>query len=153
MLRSLLYVLYLFTVNLRMLLSTIILVLFIGAFGYSHPNRNKMVNFQELLLLINLAIMHAVSYYSNDNVFGIIINLMISLAFIQFCITVIYHFLTYTCHCNIENTLNTVRKKLMKHRRRECHPINVALLNIPERTYNYNEYQDGLVSDDFVPDR
>ena len=25
----------------------------------------------------------------------------------------------------------------------------IALLNIPERLYNYAEYQDGLVSDDF----
>ena len=27
--------------------------------------------------------------------------------------------------------------------------INVALLNVPERAYRYNEYHDGLVSDDF----
>jgi len=26
---------------------------------------------------------------------------------------------------------------------------NLALLNIPEPTYKYNEYRDGLVSDDF----
>ena len=26
---------------------------------------------------------------------------------------------------------------------------HIALLNIPERLYNYAEYQDGLVSDDF----
>ena len=93
--------------------------------------------------------MHAVSYYSNDNVFSIVTNLMITLAFIQFCIIVIYHFLTYICQCNIENTIHSVKEGLMKHRR-DCHSINIALLNIPECTYNYSEYQDGLVNDDFV---
>ena len=149
-LRSLFFTFSAITIKLRLLLATMILVPFSCMFGYIRPNKNKMVNFQELLLLINLTIMHAVSYYSNDNVFGIVINLMISLAFIQFCIIVIYHFLTYTCHCNIENTLHTVKEKIMKHRSRDFHLINIALLNIPERTHNYNEYQDGLVSDDFL---
>ena len=26
---------------------------------------------------------------------------------------------------------------------------DITLLDIPERTYNYSQYQDGLVSDDF----
>ena len=150
MLRSLFFTFYAITIKLRLLLATMILVSFSCIFGYIRPNKNKLINFQELLLLINLTIMHAVSYYSNDNVFGIVINLMISLAFIQFCLIVIYHFLTYTCHCNIETTLHTVKEKLTKHRSREHHSINIALLNIPKPTYNYNEYQDGLVSDDFL---
>ena len=149
-LKSLFFVFYVFTVKLRLLIATMVLVTFSCTYGYIHPNKRRIINFQELLLLINLTIMHAVSYYSNDNVFGIVINLMISLAFIQFCIIVIYHFLTYTCHCNIETTFHAIKQKLMKHRSRNCHSINIALLNIPERTYNYNKYQDGLVSDDFL---
>ena len=94
--------------------------------------------------------MHAVSYYSSDSVFVVVTNLMISLAFTQLCIIVIYHFLTYTCHCNIENTLYNVKEKLVKYLRKDNHTIDVALLDIPERTHNYNEYQDGLVSDDFA---
>ena len=152
-LRSSFFVLYAFSLHLQKLLATMILVPFIGVFGYSSPNKNKLINFQELLLLINLTIMHAVSYYNNDNVFGIVTNLMITLAFIQFCIIVVYHFLTYTCHCDIERALHAVKEKLMKHRREDYHSVNIALLDIPERTYNYSEYQDGLVSDDFVPNR
>ena len=74
---------------------------------------------------------------------------MISVAFVHLCIIVIYHFLTYTCHCNIENKLHIFKEKLVKYRRRDD-LVNVALLDIPERTYNYSEYQDGLVSDDFI---
>ena len=126
------------------------LVLFTSIFGYIRPNKNKLVNFQELLLLINLTIMHAVSYYSSYSVFGIITNLMISLAFIQMCIIGLYHLLTYTCHFNIEKALQTIKDKLVKYQcDRKNHLVNIALLNIPECTYNYSEYQDGLVSDDF----
>ena len=152
-LRSSFFVLYAFSIHLRKLLTTMILVPFIAVFGYFCPTKNKLINFQELLLLVNLTIMHAVSYYNNDNVFGIVTNLMITLAFIQFCIIVVYHFLTYTCHCDIERALHAVKEKLMNHRREDYHSVNVALLDIPERTYNYSEYQDGLVSDDFVPNR
>ena len=35
-------------------------------------------------------------------------------------------------------------------KKRSSYAYDVALLNIPECTYNYNEYQDGLVSDDFM---
>ena len=148
-LRSIFFAFYAFTMKLRLLLATMVLVPFSCIYGYTRPNKNKLINFQELLLLINLTIMHAVSYYSNDNVFGIVTNLMITLTFIQFCIIVIYHFLTYICQCNIENTIHSVKERLMKHRR-DCHLINITLLNIPECTYNYSEYQDGLVSDDFA---
>ena len=135
--------------NSRVILATMILVLSVGWFGYACPNKNKMVNFQELLLLINLTLMHVVAIQRHNCLFGTVTNLMISLAFIQLCIIVIYHFLTYTCHYDIEKTLRTVKSKLVKHRRKD-HLINIALLEIPERTYNYSEYQDGLVSDDFV---
>lgn len=111
-----------------------------------------MVNFQELSLLINLTVMHVVSIRRHNRLFGMVTNLMISLAFIQLCMIVIYNFLTYTCHYDIENTLHTVKGKLVKCRRKD-NSINVALLEIPECTYNYSEYRDGLVSDDFVANR
>ena len=149
-LRSLFFAFYAFTMKLRLLLATMVLVPFSCIYGYIHPNKNKLINFQELLLLINLTILHAVSYYSNDNVFVVVTNLMIILAFIQFCIIVTYYFLTYSCHWNIGNMLQIVYKKLMKCRRRNSHSVDIALFDIPECTYNYNEYQDGLVSDDFL---
>ena len=43
-------------------------------------------------------------------------------------------------------------KQMIKHitKKNKCQNINYhELLDIPERTYNYTEYQDGLVSDDF----
>ena len=151
-LRCLFCILYAFPMQPRLLLATLILVPFMGAFGYLHPNKSKLINFQEFLLLINLTIIHAVSYYSSDIIFHFVTNLFISLAFIQLCIIIIYHFLIYTCHCNIGNTLLIIKVKLMKYCRGNSHKSNIILHNIPECTYNYREYQDGLVSDDFSAD-
>ena len=83
---------------------------------------------------------------------------MISLALFQFCTIVFYHFLTYTCHCNVVTTLKTGKKRLMKlctiYRKdiddyRNSNDLKLTLLNIPEPIHNYNEYRGGLVSNDF----
>ena len=152
-LKSLFFVLYAFHTNVRLVLATMILVLTTGCFGYIQPNKNKLINLQEFLLLSNLTIMHVAAVQSSDNIFYIVTNLMISLAFAQLCFIVLCHFFTYTCHYNVENTLKMVKERLVKCRKNDCRSINVALLDIPECTYNYSEYQDGLDSDDFTTNR
>ena len=151
--RSFLFAMYAFQTSLKLILSSILLMIFSIYSGYVCPHKNKLVNIQELLLLLNLTIMYAVSYQSNESIFSIATNVMISLAFIQFCTIVLYHFLTYTCHCNVEIILKASKEKLVKfchkNHTRNIRYIDVALLNIPECTYNYSEYQDGLVSEDF----
>jgi len=129
-----------------------ILVLFTVYHGYTRPNKSKLVNIQELLLLINLTIMYAVSYQCSYGVFSIVINAMIGLAFIQFCAIVLYHFLTYTCHCNVAIMFQSGKQKVMNNclMKRECqNPSYLHLLDISECTYNYTKYRDGLISDDF----
>ena len=147
MFRSIFYSLYVFQVKLRLILATIILVIFTSYYGYFRPNKNKTVNFQELSILVNLTVMYAASIQDNEKIFSIITNVMMSLALFQFGIIVLCHFLVYTCHCNF-----TIKEKLMIYfkRKKSNHcSFNVALLDIPECTHKYNEYQDGLVSDDF----
>ena len=100
-LRSIFLALYGLKSKLRLLIATMILIVFSTCHGYIKPNKSKVVNFHEFLLLINLTIMYAVSYYSSSNVFSLVTNIMISLAFIQFSIIVLYHFLTYTCHLDV----------------------------------------------------
>ena len=146
LLRSKFFLLYIFSIKLRLFLGTIILVLFSICYGYIRPNKNKLINIQELSLLVNLTIMHIVSVLNSENVFSVVINLMICCAFVQFCIIILCHLLTYTFHYNV-----TIKKSLVKlwNRKKPSGSYDVALLNIPERTYNYAQYQDGLVSDDF----
>ena len=148
-LRSLFYALYAFELHLRLIFAVIILTLFICYFGYIQLYKNKLINSQELLLLANLTILYAVSNQNNTKIFFIITNVMISLVFIQFCTIVVYHFLIYTCPCNVVMSIVTLKEKLINVRRSKNHHHDISLLNIPECTYNYSEYQDGLVSDDF----
>ena len=82
-LRSIFFALYGLETNLSLIIATMILVLFTGYQGYIHPNKSKLVNIQELLLLINVTIMYAVSYQGRESVFSILTNVMISLAFIH----------------------------------------------------------------------
>ena len=149
--RSLFFTLYAFqNVKLKLIIATVILVLFIGYHGYIHPNKNKLVNIQELLLLTNLTILYAVSYHNNGKLFSVVSNIMISLAFVQFCTVVFYHFLTYTCNYNILTKIKAMKEFLISKRRSgHGNHTYVQLLNIPERTYHYEEYQDGLITDDF----
>ena len=151
--RSFLFAMYGFQTSLKLIMTTILLIIYSIYSGYTRTHKNKLVNIQELLLLLNLTIMYAISYQRSESIFSIVTNVMISFAFIQFCAIVIYHFLTYTYPCNAEIVMEGLKDKVInfcfKNHSKNNHYIDVALLNIPERTYNYTEYQDGLVSDDF----
>ena len=151
-LRSLFFALYGFQAKLRLIITAMMLVLLTGYHGYVHPNKNKLVNIQEHLLLINLTIMYAVSLQYGDSIFSMVTNLLISLVCIQLLLIVLYHFFTYTCHCNIAMALHNGKQKIMQlcdKKHLQYASNDIMLLNIPERTYNYDEYQDGLVTDDF----
>ena len=73
---------------------------FTGYYGYLQPNKLNIVNFQELLMLINVTIMYVVSIQDDEKIFSVITNVMMSLALIQFTIIVLSHFFVYTCQCN-----------------------------------------------------
>ena len=149
-LRSICFALYGFQTKLRIIMATMILIFLTGYHGYIRPNKNKIINIQELLLLINLTIMHATSLQCSENIFSLVTNIAIGLAFFQFCIIVLYHFLTHTLYCNAI-MLHAAKQKVMKYlsKKNQLQPQNLESLNIPECTYNYAEFQDRLVSDDF----
>ena len=148
--RSMFFSFNAFQKKLRVFLVMVILVVFTAFYGYVCPSKNKAVNIQNLSLLVNLTIMHAVSLLNIDKIFSAVTNVLISLTFAQFSIIVLHHFLMYTVHFNI---IIVIKEKLINffttQKRSSYSKYDVALLNIPECTYNYSEYQDGLVSDDF----
>ena len=89
--------------------------------------------------------MYAVSYQYSESVFSIVTNIMISLAFIQFCAIVLYHFLTYTCLYNVELALSHSKQKLIQlwaNTQLSNHSSNDPLLNMPEDMFYLDDYQD-----------
>ena len=146
--RYVFFSLYGFEKWLRVFLATTILVIFTTCYGYIRPNKSKAVNIQTLSLLVNLTLLHAVSLLDNEKAFTVVTNFLIGLTLMQFCIIVLYCFLTYALHCNF-----VIKEKLMKigavRNTSNRRSYDVALLNIPEHMHDYSKYQDGLISDDF----
>ena len=139
---------YVFALKLRLLLATTTLVIFANFHGYICPNKNEVVNIQELLLLLNLTILYAVSYYCSGSVFSLVTNIMISLGLVQFLAIVLYHFLTYTCNYDVVAALHSLWENAMRHYGNYNEPPgdhylhdDVALLNIDEEdiTISYND--------------
>ena len=146
--RCTLFSLYGFEKWLRVFLTITILVIFTTCYGYVCPSKNKAVNIQNLSLLVNLTLLHAVSLLDNEKAFAVVTNFLFGFTFLQFCITVLYCFLTNTLHYDLaikEKCMKIVTKRSISNHR----SYDITLLNIPERTYDYSQYQDGLVSDDF----
>ena len=149
-LRSLFFVFYIFRTQIKLILSTIVLLCYSLSFGYIYPNKNKLVNIQELLLLLNLTIIYAVSYQSNTKIFSSFTNILAVVTFIQFCLIILYHILIYTLHCDLVNVFKWLVKKITPvNKSNQLFGHKNAPLNIPDCTHNYTEYREGLVSDDF----
>ena len=80
------FALYGFQTKVRLLITTLILVLFIAYHSHTYPHKNKLVNIQELLLLFNLTIMYAVSYqYSETLLSQTSWSIWLSFSFVQQC--------------------------------------------------------------------
>ena len=98
--------------------------------------------------------LYAVSYQNNERILLIVTNVMISLAFVQLLIIMLYHFITYTFHCGVADVAQILKIKFTILRSKMYFKsetdFDAELLNVPDCTFNYTKYQDGLVSDDFV---
>ena len=108
-LRSIFFALYLVQKQIRVFLGAVVLLLFIICFRSINPNKVSLVNFQELIVLVNINIIFVAHLYDYHGMYYVT-NLMIGLAFIHFCMIVLYHFLTYACHCNVDNTVLKIRE-------------------------------------------
>ena len=107
-LRGIFFSLYAFQVKLRLILSNMMLVIFTSYYGYFQANKNKVVNFHELLILVNLTIMYALSVQDSKDIFIVSTNITMGLVLVQFSIIIASHFFVYTCHCKC-----SIKEKLM----------------------------------------
>ena len=152
-LRNVYFVLHMLTANVSSIVGAKILIIITSLYGHIYPHKSILVNIQEMFLLINLTIMYAASYHCSDTISSTITNVMITIALVHFTIILLYYFLTFTCHCNVENMLWNVKEKMIKccHLTHYTHHTSdhVMTCEIPKRTYNYTEYREGLVTDDF----
>jgi len=152
--RNIFLALYAINISIRLTISAMFMVFFTAASGYIQPYKNKFVNMQELGLLINVTMLYGVSIQSNTKLFSITANVMITIILLHFSTIVLIHLFIYTCHCSMMMMTFKKRLKRLLYIGKSDFPMkcDVQMLNIPERDYDYREYRDGLVSDDFVID-
>ena len=146
-LRILFFVFYLFRTQIKLIVSTIVLLCYTISFGFIYPNKNKLVNIQELILLLNLTVLYAVSYQSNNDIFSVFTNIMVIVTFVQFFLIILYHTLTYALHYDLMYMLKATANKIsLLNKSHLTHPNvhNTTSLNIPDRV-NYTEYREDLL--------
>jgi len=115
------------------------------------PFKSKSKNYQEMLLLLNLHILFAASWYTISS--NTAVNVMISLALAQFVCFILQSF-------NISRQIwKSFAVNLLKMKVGGCfsttqsQPINMQcdmeyLNRIPEVEYNFEEFQEPLIGQD-----
>ena len=139
--------------SVNLIVSAIILSVAIGLHGAIHPFKGSFKNYYELLYIINLQILYilTLSHYQRQG--ATTVNVMITLAGIQFIFIIIYHIITYpysgVIRIKINHFINTVTTWISKLNKP---PSNVDLqlhtIEIPEVTYNYREFREPLIGQD-----
>ena len=138
--------------KLNLLIGSMILFAIEGVVGYTRPYKNWFKNCNEMILLFNLNAQY-ILMLSNESFTTI--NVMISLAAIQFIFILTYHIFKYTLAEGIKNKLqqcfNTVTNKKFSNISQNISTMLHDLCyrnKIPDITYDYSEYQEPLVGED-----
>ena len=141
--------------SLNVMLSTIILVVLIWSSEKLLPFKRKSNELIEKLILSNLFMMFVINISQYDTVNKIVISVLISLAMLQLLCIVILHLKTLLIEsfpkCEIMFDFNRVSLQVSKYFRnikgREGPRHDLELTNpVPEKTYNYEEFQEPLVA-------
>ena len=80
--------------NINLTVSIILFSIVGGIHGIARPFKVKFKNYQELVLILNLHALYAISLYSQD-INMIVVNVMITVAAVHFTVIIIYHMITY----------------------------------------------------------
>ena len=113
--------------------------------GVMQPFKSKLINIQESLILFNLLTVYSISVLNSIKVFYIMKSL-INIILLCFIIFVVYRCIAITCGDSIIRKCQPVIRCLKK---RKLHTTPISLnINIPDVTYNYQEFQEPLIEFD-----
>ena len=139
-----------------LMLSVILLGAFIWLSEKFTPFKSKRNTVIETLFLANLFVMFAISHdVMNNNTYNIMINVLISLAMLQFLCVVVLHFKILLVEtfpkCGIVLDFSKLSLHVGKYfpvfRKQESPRHNLELVNpVPEKAYNYQEFQEPVVA-------
>ena len=142
--------------NISLTTSIILIGILGGIHGIIRPFKIMYKNYQELVLILNLQALYAISLYHLDGNNLTTITIMISMAAIQFTFIITYHMITYVCGGVIRNkiqlSINTFTGWITRLHKKSP-PQRFQLEdnirdNIPEVVFKYHEFREPLLDQD-----
>ena len=156
LLRTLIFGLSSLDKNINLTISSVIFGSLGGLHGIMCPFKLKHKNYQELALILNLQGLYAISQYS-QNASMTAVNVMITLTAVQLMFIVIYHMITYVYGGVMINkvrlTVNILTGCITRSHKKAHQQFqlgNSIRDNIPECAFNYREYREPLVSQEYI---
>ena len=140
--------------NINLIISIMLLAILGGVFGVIQPFKNKIKNYQELVLIFNLHGLYVISLH-NDN--SNVVNIIIIMAAVHFIFIITYHIITYTFGGVITIKIQLIVNILTRwvtglNNRLQDQQFRLqenVRNNIPEVAFNYREYREPLVGQDY----
>ena len=142
--------------NINLLFSITILSIYNIVHTCSKPFKSKIKNYLEFSLILNLLVLFtfAVSSAVND-ISTIAVNVMITITVTQFSLIVMYRIIAYGCSGVLKKRLLSLYYNVLtvliskSHKKSQDKQIELYHSNIPEVTYNYHEYQEPLIGQEY----
>ena len=142
--------------NMNLTISIILFSIVGGIHGIACPFKSKYKNYQELVFILNLQGLYAISQYSRD-INTTATNVMIAIAAVQFTLIIIYHIITYMHSGVIRNKIQLgidaltrwVTRLYNKSQAQQFQLQDIIRDNIPEVAFNYNEYREPLIGQEY----
>ena len=135
--------------NINFKVGIILISMLAGVHGHLHPFKNKIQNYQEFVWLMNLQVLHVLSFNITNMMY---VNILVTIAMLHFSIIIVYHVMTYTwigkvTSAHIMSECLKIYMFLNKMIKSQDVPtaIDREMNEIPDVTYNYHEYQEPLV--------
>ena len=136
--------------NTNLTIGSIILSVMIGLHGAAYPFKIKFKNYNEFLYLINLHVLYIFTLSDYQGVTSV--NVMVTVAAVQFIFIIIYHIITYSysgvIRIKINHFTNTVTTWIGKLKKASNASLQLHNIEIPEVTYNYREFREPLIGQD-----
>ena len=129
----------------NLMIGTIIIGIMCVVTGIIHPFKTKLLNYHELILLLNLQVLHILVQNSSSLA---TINIVIAMAVVHCTLIVTYHIITYMCGGVIKNKIEQGVNSIMGWitSRHKSTVQSFQLDNVPEVRFNYREYREPLVA-------
>ena len=140
--------------NINLITSAILLASVGGIYGFTQPFKSKAKNYQELFLVFNLHGLCVITLHSDNST---VVNTIIILSAVHFIFIITYHIITYMfggvirdkIQLSVSSLTGWVNRSYKKSQHQHLELQNILRDKIPEVTYNYYEFREPLVAQDY----